>query len=296
MPYTLRNRTIEKVGVIGSGQIGPDIALFFAKTLAPHGVSVVVVDVSEEALAGGSKKAEKKIAKGEETGAFKPPLAQAMRDALTFTSDYQQLAGANLVIEAATEDLGIKHKIIEQLEALCPDDAIIASNSSHMRPETIFAEAQNKSRGAVIHYFFPAERNVVVEVVPAAETSQENADWLMAFYEAIGKVPILVKSRYGFAIDPIFEGLFQAAALGVEAGWGTVKEVDSMTRKALKQGIGPFTAMNLTGGNPLTAHGLDEYTARLHGWFRTPAILAEAVEKGGYWEVAGRGEKVEYTP
>ena len=295
MAYTLQNRTLEKVGVVGSGQIGPDIALFFAKTLAPSGVKVVVVDVSEDALAGGEKKAHKKIAKGEETGAFKPEHAQGMRDALTFTTDYEQLRGADLVIEAATEDLGIKHKIIEQLEELCGDDAILASNSSHMTAETIFANAKRKERGAVIHYFFPAERNVIVEVVPAGVTAPEVSDWLMAFYEAIGKVPIHVGSRYGFAIDPVFEGLFQAAALGVEAGWGTVKEVDAMTQKALRQGVGPFTAMNLTGGNPLTAHGLDEYTTEINSWFRTPQILKDAVENGSHWETAGRGEKVEYT-
>lgn len=296
MAYTLRNRTLSKIAVIGSGQIGPDIALFFAKVLAPQGVSVVVVDVSDDALAGGQKKAEKKISKGEESGAFKPAHAKAMRDALTFTSDYQQLAGAGLVIEAATEDLGIKHKIIAQVEAICGADTIIASNSSHMEPKTIFADAAHKDRGLVIHYFFPAERNVIVEVVPAAETDAAITDWLMTFYEGLGKVPILVQSRYGFAIDPIFEGLFQSAALGVEAGWGTVKEVDSMTRKALRQGVGPFTAMNLTGGNPLTAHGLDAYTSELHTWFRTPQILKDKVEAGGYWETAGRGEKVEYTP
>ena len=295
MAYTLHNRTLEKVGVVGSGQIGPDIALFFAKTLAPSGVQVVVVDVSEDALAAGQKKAEKKIGRGEESGAFKPALAQAMRDALTFTTDYEQLRGADLVIEAATEDLGIKHKIIGQLEELCADDAILASNSSHMTAETIFAQAKHKERGAVIHYFFPAERNVIVEVVPAGITAPAVADWLMAFYEAIGKVPIHVGSRYGFAIDPVFEGLFQAAALGVEAGWGSVKQVDAMTQRALKQGVGPFTAMNLTGGNPLTAHGLDEYTTEINSWFRTPQILKDAVESGTPWETAGRGETVEYS-
>ena len=118
-------------------------------------------------------------------------------------------------------------------------------------------------------------------------------DWLMSFYEEIGKVPIKVGSRYGYAMDPIFEGLFHAAALCVEEGLGTVKEVDSVARKVLKQGVGPFTAMNLTGGNPLTFVGLQHYTEKLYPWFTPTKLMSDLMEKGEAWETAKRGEKVE---
>ena len=295
MAFTLKNWTLDKVGVIGSGQIGPDIALFFTKVLAPHGVPIVVVDVSEEALAGGKKKLEKKVAKGVESGAFKPDQAEAMTGNITWTTDYNALSGAKLVIEAATEDLNIKQKIVGALEAVVADDCIIASNSSHMEPEVIFENAKTPEHTLVIHYFFPAERNIIVEIVPSKHTHDVVTDWLMAFYEEIGKAPIKVGSRYGYAIDPVFEGLFLAAALEAEKGSGSVKQVDAISQKALGQGIGPFTAMNLTGGNPLTAVGLDHYTTKIHKWFRTPASLKEKVEKKENWETAGRGEEVEYT-
>ena len=295
MAFKLNNRTLNKVGVIGSGQIGPDIALFFAKVLSAHGVPTVVVDVSEEALAAGKKRALKKIAKGEESGAFKPEQAQVMRDSLSFSSDYSDLEGAEFVVEAATEDLSIKHKIFAQLEEVCADGAILASNSSHMEPEVIFEKATDKRRCTVIHYFFPAERNIVVEVVPGAGTDAEVGSWLLEFYESVGKAPIQVKSRYGYAVDPIFEGLFQAAALLVEDRYGTTRQVDDITRKALGMGIGPFTAMNLTGGNPITAVGLSHYTDKIHGWFRSPEILNAQLESGAPWDVCGRGEQAEYA-
>ncbi|MCB9893512.1 MAG: 3-hydroxyacyl-CoA dehydrogenase/enoyl-CoA hydratase family protein [Planctomycetes bacterium] len=295
MAYTLKNWSVDKVGVIGSGQIGPDIALFFAKTLAPHGVKIVVIDVSEDALAKGKAKLEKKVAKGVESKAFKPDQAEQMTGAITWTSDYNELKGAKLVIEAATEDLNIKQKIVAALEPVVADDCIIASNSSHMEPEVIFEKAKTPEHTLVIHYFFPAERNVIVEVVPSKHTHDVVTDWLMEFYEQIGKAPIKVGSRYGYAIDPVFEGLFLAAALEAEKGSGSVKQVDAISQKALGQGIGPFTAMNLTGGNPLTAVGLDHYTTKIHKWFRTPASLKAKVEKKENWETAGRGEKVEYT-
>ncbi|MBK8207816.1 MAG: 3-hydroxyacyl-CoA dehydrogenase/enoyl-CoA hydratase family protein [Planctomycetes bacterium] len=295
MAFTLKNWTLEKVGVIGSGQIGPDIALYFAKVLAPFGVSVVVIDVSADALAKGKAKLEKKVAKGVETGAFKALEAEAMTKSLTWTSDYAALKGCRLVIEAATENKDIKQKIVSALEAVVEPDCIIASNSSHMEPEVIFEKAKTPEHGLVVHYFFPAERNIIVEVVPGAKTHDVVTNWVMAFYEQIGKAPIQVGSRYGYAIDPVFEGIFQAAALQVESGAGNVKQVDEIARKALGLGIGPFTAMNLTGGNPITAVGLDHYTTKIHKWFRTPASLKALNEKKANWETAGKGEKVEYT-
>jgi len=287
--------TISKIGIVGSGQIGPDIALYFAKALHPYGVTVEVVDIAPEALERGRSKLAQKVAKGRETGAFKPAAAEAIVNAVTFSADYDRLAGADLVIEAATEDVAIKRRIFAQLERLCPPDAVLASNSSHLPPEEIFADLAHPERSLVIHYFFPAERNPLVEIVPGEMTRPAIAQHLMAFYEALGKVPILVRSRYGYAVDPVFEGLFLAAALAVEAGLGTTKEVDWAARRALGLGVGPFTAINLTGGNPITDHGLDEMQRRFGGWFRSPRLMKEAIAAGRPWEVPGRGEKIELS-
>ena len=293
MAYTVGTRSINKVGIIGSGQIGPDIALHATKVLQAAGVPVVVVDVSEEALATGQKKLHKKIDRGVESAAFKPEFGQAMKDNTVFTSDYGQLAGADLVIEAASEDLSLKRRIFGLLEETLGDDAILTSNSSHMEPEVIFAECRDKSRTAVIHYFFPAERNPLVEIVPGPDTDPKLTAWLMNLYEETGKVPIRVGNRYGYAMDPIFEGLFHAACVAVESGLGTVKQVDDVVRRTLKQGVGPFTAMNLTGGNPLTFVGLDHYQTKLYPWFKPTRLLGEQMEKGEPWDGVRRGEKVE---
>ena len=305
MVFTLGSRTISTVAVIGSGQIGPDIALHFAKVLHPHGVAVVVVDVSQPALDAGQARTHKKIDKGAESGAFKPAQAAAMKAAIRFTADYAQIAGAQLVVEAATEDEALKARIFKQVEALVAADAVLLSNSSHLEPERIFAGLQHNGRSAVAHYFFPAERNVVVEVVAGAATDPVLQQWLLQFYEAIGKVAIPVKSRYGYAVDPIFEGVFAAACLCVQEGMGTVKEVDFAARAALGMTVGPFTAMNLTGGNPITHHGLSLMQTRFATpahptpWFAVPALLAEklaAEGPAGKWAVCGRGETADVEP
>ena len=293
MSFTHAGREIRKVAVIGSGQIGPDIALYFTKVLSPYGVQTVVVDVSDAALANGKAKLEKKISKGVESAAFTVEQQTQMLGAVSWTNDYQKLAGADLVVEAATENKELKGKIFAQVEALVGADAILVSNSSHLEPEVIFANTKKKDRTGVVHYFFPAERNLMVEVVPGAETSAATKAWLLSFYEAIGKVPIPVKSRYGYALDPVFEGLFFACALLAEAGVGTTKQIDTVCKKTFKMGIGSFTAMNLTGGNPITAVGLDNYTTKINAWFRTPQSLKDKVAAKANWEVAARGEVVE---
>ncbi|MGD8535229.1 MAG: 3-hydroxyacyl-CoA dehydrogenase family protein, partial [Candidatus Aminicenantes bacterium] len=225
MVWEIFGRKISKIGVVGSGNIGPDIALYFSKVLHKQGVPVIVVDIAENALKSGAARVKGKLGRGVRTGSFRQEEVDSMVANISWTSDYSQLSGADFVLEAATEDREIKNKIFAEVEKICPETAIFASNSSHMEPEVIFAELKNKKRCLVIHYFFPAERSIIVEIVPGKDTASEITDFLMKFYEQIGKAPIRVKSRYGYAIDPIFEGLFLAAALLVEKGIGTVKQM-----------------------------------------------------------------------
>ncbi len=293
MSYNYQSLSINRLSIIGAGQIGPDICLHFSKVFSKHHVELVLLDISEDALTDAKVKIEKKIQRGIETGAFKPNVAEAMRNSITYTSDYKSIAGSKIVLEAATENEKIKNLIFRQAEEICDNQCLFLSNSSHMRPEVIFQNIGIKKRCLVTHYFFPAERNPVVEIIPGEETSKSITDILLGFYEAIGKVPIKVKSSYGYAVDPIFEGLCQTAILCLEKGYGTVKEIDAVARKSLGLGVGPFTALALTGGNPITNHGLDEMSHELIPWFRSPKALQDAVKNNTSWDIAKRGEIIE---
>jgi enoyl-CoA hydratase/3-hydroxyacyl-CoA dehydrogenase len=295
MAFTMFGRTIRKIGVIGSGNIGPDIALHCSQTLHSYGVPVVVVDIVQSALDAGSKKAESKLAKAAEKKIYKKEEADAMFRNIEFTLDYGKLADADLLLEAVYETLEDKHKVFAKLEEICPKTAIFASNSSHMTPEDIFPKMKDKSRCLVLHYFFPAERNILLEIVYMKETDPALVDYAMKLYEFIGKAPIQVKSRFGYAVNPFFEGVFLAGALVAEKGLATVKQIDAIIQKTLGMGIGPFTGHNLTGGNPLTQHGLHIYTSVIGPWWRSPKILDDRVKSGVPWETAAKGETVEYS-
>jgi len=215
---------------------------------------------------------------------------------MRFTTDYAELRDADFVIEAAYERMDVKHRIFDQCQEVCPKTAILASNSSHMVPEEIFKNMKDKSRCLVIHYFFPAERNLLVEVIPSSTTDPSLVEYVMKFYEFIGKAPIRVRSRYGYAVDPIFEGILLAAALTVEEGLASVKQADVITQRALGMGVGPFTAHNLAGGNPITQHGLTEMHKQIMPWFRSPKLLDDQVKAGKPWDTAAKGEEVDYSP
>lgn len=296
MAYNFKSFSVSKIAVIGAGQIGPDIALHFAKSLSAFGVSVICLDISPEALEKAKAKAYKKIQKGLDSGAFKPEQAEKIKNAITFSSDYSNVKGSQLVVEAATEDENIKDKIFKQVETLTDEACIYLSNSSHMQPEVIFRNIKNKARCLVAHYFFPAEINPAIEIIPGKDSDASITNLLLGFYENIGKVPVKVKSSYGYAVDPVFEGICQTAILCLEKGWGNEKEIDKAAVKALGLGVGPFTALNLTGGNPITAHGLDEMGKLVMPWFKTPDALHNKVKNKELWNTAQRGEIVELSP
>ncbi len=293
MAYQFNTLNITKISVIGAGQIGPDIALHFAKSLYLSGVNTVVLDISPEALGKAKVKIHKKILKEVEKGSLKNEEAERLLASIEFSPDYEQIRDSQIILEAATEDENIKDRIFLQVEKLTDDNCIYLSNSSHMRPEVIFKNIKNKLRCLVAHYFFPADKNPVVEIVPSENTNTALVDLLLGFYTSIGKSPIVVKSSYGYAVDPIFEGLCQTAILCLENGLGTEKQIDKVACETLGLGVGPFTALNFTGGNPIAAHGLDEMGKQLMAWFKTPQLLHDAVLNKTSWNIAGRDELVE---
>ncbi len=293
MAYHFNNLKITKISVIGAGQIGPDIALHFAKSLSQHDVQIINIDISPQALETAKNKAWKKIQKDTEKGILTAAESEKIKSALVYSSNYENICNSQIVVEAATENENIKDSIFLQVEQLTGDSCIYLSNSSHMQPEVIFRNIKNKSRCLVAHYFFPADRNPVVEIVPSEKTDNGITLQLLEFYKSIGKHPIKVKSSYGYAIDPIFEGLCETAILCLEKGWGNEKQIDKVACETLGLGVGPFTALNFTGGNPITAHGLDEMGRELMHWFKTPELLHEAVKNKTQWDIAGRDEHIE---
>lgn len=133
----------------------------------------------------------------------------------------------------------------------------------------------------------------MVELIPSTGKDKALVQNLFAFYKSIGKATIVEKSSYGYAIVQIFEGLCQIAMMCLEKGLENKKQIDKVACDTLGLGVGSFNALNLTGGNPITAHGLDKMHEKLMAWLKTPALLNEAVKYKTNWNIDMKDEVVE---
>ncbi|HEX7900867.1 MAG TPA: 3-hydroxyacyl-CoA dehydrogenase/enoyl-CoA hydratase family protein, partial [Planctomycetota bacterium] len=292
MALTVFGRTLQRVAVVGSGNLGPDLALYLSRALAPFDVPVVLHDVFSGALEAGRERVVRKLGRATESGVFNFAEAQEILSNLSFTLDKSLLHGCGLVVEAAVERLDVKQAIFEDLERIAAPGAILASSSSHFEPERIFARLRRPERAMIQHFFYPAERNPLVELVGAPGC--QVVDWSARFYEFIGKVPVRVKSRFGYAVGPVFEGLAQAALLLEDEGFSP-PIIDAIACRTLGLTAGPFGVMNALGGAPALQAALDEFGRAIMPWFKAPDSLVQRATAGVPWRTADKGETASYS-
>ncbi|UCG08768.1 MAG: hypothetical protein JSV83_09020, partial [Desulfobacterales bacterium] len=179
----------DSVAVIGAGTIGPDIG-YYLKSAMPA-CKLVLVDIAEEPL----KKAEQRIIgytnKAVDKKKMKPDKAEAVRQNIVYTTDYERIKNCKLVVEAATEDIPLKQKIFNLLENIVSDETIITSNTSSIPADRLFLNMKKPGRATVTHFFAPAWRSLPVEVISWDGGSQEVLDYLFWFFAKTGKTPII---------------------------------------------------------------------------------------------------------
>lgn len=292
MALTIAERTVQRAAVVGCGNLGPDVALFLSRALVPRGVAVVVHDVSREALENGRQRILRKLSAATESGVFRIAEARQILENLSFTPDRSLLVGCGLVLECAPERLELKQALFEDLERLAPAQAILASSSGHFEPERLFERLRRPERALVHHFFYPAERNPLVEIVPGTDPALAVAS--AAFYESVGKVPVRVRGRYGYAVNPVFEGLV-LAALRLEEKGHPAAVIDAVACRALSLTAGPFEVLNQTGGTAAVRDAVAEYARRGLPGFEVPASLEQGAVTGQRWRTADRGDTVSYS-
>jgi enoyl-CoA hydratase/3-hydroxyacyl-CoA dehydrogenase len=282
-PYLIRpTRPIpEEMAVIGSGTIGPDIAYFF-RTAFPE-KKLILVDVIEEPLKKAQARFEGYAKKGVEKKKLRPEQVEGILGNIVYTTDYDRLKNCDLVIEAATEDLEIKKKILTQVESIVRKDTIITSNTSGILAHQIFSHLSHPERTTNTHFFEPAWRGMGVEVINWEGADKEIVDWLLWFFAQAGKAPIAAQDVYSFVLNRLFE------TWGSETAWmlerATSKEIDYISEEFL--GMGPFGIMT----NPLTYASQTRRSAERAAY--APSRLLLSVDK---WTYNKPGTKVDVDP
>ena len=279
-------REISKVGVVGAGMMGSEIGLVTALA----GCNVIVQDTDEAAASSLHARMGRILDKGVERGFHEAAQREAALANLSTTASLDEFAECDLVIEAAVEDAGVKGEIFRRLDALCRPDCIVTSNTSTISILSLSAAFAPERRGRFMgtHFFSPASRMKLVEVIPQRETDTADFETVMAFCRAIGKEPIKIKDVVGFAVNRVLHALLIEAVRLVEEGVATAQDVDTACRLGLGHPIGPFQLMDLTKNSlSLKVQGIleDAYGPRFHA----RPLLRQMVDAGHDGRYVGSG-------
>jgi 3-hydroxybutyryl-CoA dehydrogenase len=234
---------IQKVGIIGAGTMGNGIA----QACAVVGISVVMVDISEAAVAKGiatvSGSLDRLLKKEKMTEADKAAALSKIQGG----TQYEDLQDADLVIEAATENQDLKIKILKQLDGMLAPEVIIASNTSSISITQLAAVTTRADRFIGMHFFNPVPMMALVEIIRGLQTSDETHDAVHALATALGKTPITVKNAPGFVVNRILVPMINEALFVLSEGLATPDDIDAGMKLGCNQPIGPLALADMIG-------------------------------------------------
>ena len=277
---------IKKVGVVGAGLMGSEIALVFALA----GKDVMLNDTSEENLGLAKKNLESILHRGVGRGFYETDQVALTLGRIHTTTDLQKYSDRDLVIEAVFEDEAIKAAVFAKLDDVVPKNCIIASNTSSISITGLSSHVSAQSRGRFIgtHFFSPVSRMKLVEVIPAMDTAPDTVEATMQVCKEAGKTPIQVKDVVGFAVNRILHALVIESMRLVEEGVATPEDIDLACKLGLGHPIGPFQLLDLTQNSlSLQVQGIlhEAYGER----FKPRPLLKQMVQAGYNGKKAGRG-------
>jgi 3-hydroxybutyryl-CoA dehydrogenase len=235
--------TIKSVGIIGSGIMGSGIA----QVAATSGFTVVLrsrrQESADQTLAAMQKSLEKLVAKDRMT----QDDADATVGRVTATSELADLSECDLVIESVVEDLPTKLDLFDQLDRVCKDGAIIATNTSTLPVTEMAVKTSRPDRVVGVHFFNPAPMMSLVEIVETLLTSEETVAEVKEFAEACGKGPVQVKDRAGFIVNALLFPYLNNAVRMLENRTASREDIDTAMKGGCNFPMGPLALLDLVG-------------------------------------------------
>jgi 3-hydroxybutyryl-CoA dehydrogenase len=276
---------LQNIGVIGAGTMGNGIA----QVCALAGFTVTLIDISEsalqKALATVSKNLDRQVAKDTLTEEQK----QVALDRIRTSTHYDSLKNAQLVIEAATENLDLKLRVLQQIAAQVSAECVIASNTSSLSITQLAASVSQPERFIGLHFFNPVPVMGLIEVIRGLQTSDATHALALDMATTLGKTAITAGNRPGFVVNRILVPMINEAILVFQEGLASAEDIDAGMRLGCNQPIGPLALADLIGLDTLLAIMEAFYDGFNDSKYRPAPLLKEMVAAGYLGRKTGRG-------
>jgi 3-hydroxybutyryl-CoA dehydrogenase len=276
---------LHTIAVIGAGTMGNGIA----QVCAQAGIKVTLLDISEGAL----DKALATVAKNLDRQVAKDTLCEAQKNAalalIRTSTDYSALRDVQLVIEAATENLDLKLRVLQQIAAQVSPECVIASNTSSLSITQLAASVSQPERFIGLHFFNPVPVMGLIEVIRGLQTSDGTHALALDLAQRLGKTAITAGNRPGFVVNRILVPMINEAILVFQEGLASAEDIDAGMRLGCNQPIGPLALADLIGLDTLLAILQAFYDGFNDSKYRPAPLLKEMVAAGYLGRKTGRG-------
>lgn len=276
---------IKKVGVVGSGIMGAGIA----QVCIQSGYPVVMSDVSDEFLNKGMKVITSNLKRGVDKGKMSQQDMDAILGRLTSTTDLNDFAECDLIIEAVPEILEMKRKVFEQLDAILPAHAIMASNTSVLSVTDIANATKRTDKVLGMHFANPVPIMRILEMVETIATSEESTATARAFGESIGKVIVMTKDAPGFVANRILTPFLLNAIRMLESGAASKEDIDLLVTEGLGHPMGPLTLLDHIGIDTVFRGASAIYEELKDPQYNPPTLMRKMVAVGWHGRKTGKG-------
>jgi len=278
-------KKIGKVGVIGGGLMGSGIA----QVSAAAGFPTAVREISEDLCAKSRQSIEKTLAKGIERGKVTASERDTTLANLRFVTKLEEMADADLFIEAVVEDLDTKNTLWAQIDRIAQPDAIFASNTSSLTIIAMATASGRPDRMLGLHFFNPVPLMKLVEVVRTITTSDETEKRAMEFVRALGKEPIRAKDSSGFVVNLLLIPYMLDAINAVEANVASVEDIDKGMQLGAGHPMGPFTLLDFVGLDTVYKIAEIMFAEYRDRRYAPPPLLKRMVLAGMLGRKSGKG-------
>jgi 3-hydroxybutyryl-CoA dehydrogenase len=276
---------ITKVGVLGCGLMGSGIA----QVAAAAGYTTVVREVAQQFLDKGKTGITRSLDKFVEKGKLSPPDRDATLGRLTFVTEIAALKDCDIIIEAVTEDLELKNAMWKELDGLCPDHTIFASNTSSLTIAAMAAATRRADRFCGLHFFNPVPLMQLVEVVRTVTTSPTTFERALNFGRSLGKEAVAAKDNSGFIVNLLLVPYLLDAIRSLERGVGNTLDIDNAMKLGCGYPMGPLTLLDFVGNDTTFKIAEIMFEEYREARYAPPPLLKRMVLAGMYGRTSGKG-------